>query len=113
MCSLYLIFSGHGQTGLPLKIRYKEHIRSIRYNKEDSGFSTYILRNIHSYGKIEDIVEKIYHAGKGYVMNIKGNFYIYVYAQNRKLMDEQRTNEDNHRNILFDVAMTYIDMPHT
>jgi hypothetical protein len=31
-----------GQTGRTLKVRYKEHIRSIKYNKEDSAFATYL-----------------------------------------------------------------------
>jgi hypothetical protein len=35
-----------GQTGRSLNIRYKEHIRSIRYNREDSGYATHILNNI-------------------------------------------------------------------
>jgi hypothetical protein len=48
-----------GQTGRSLTIRYKEHIRSIRYNREDSGHATHILNNIHRYAKIEDIMERI------------------------------------------------------
>jgi hypothetical protein len=42
------------QTGRTLKIRYKEHIRSIKYNRDDSGFATHILNNAHCYGKMED-----------------------------------------------------------
>jgi hypothetical protein len=53
-----------GQTGRSLNIRYKEHIRSIRYNREDSGYATHILNNIHRYGKIEDIMERIDKAKK-------------------------------------------------
>jgi hypothetical protein len=45
-----------GQTGLSLNIRYKEHIRNIEYNREDSGFATHILRNTHQYGKINNIM---------------------------------------------------------
>jgi hypothetical protein len=70
-----------------------------------------MLRNIHRYGKTEDVMEKTDHARKGRIMNIKENFYIYMHNQNNKLIDEQKTNEDNHKNILFDVAMAYIDMP--
>jgi hypothetical protein len=36
------------QTGRTLKIRYKEHIHSIKYNREDSGFATYILNQRYS-----------------------------------------------------------------
>jgi hypothetical protein len=48
-----------GQTGRSINIEYKEHIRSIRYNREDSGYATHILNNIHRYGKIEDVMERI------------------------------------------------------
>jgi hypothetical protein len=53
-----------GQTGRPFKIRYKEHITSIRYNREDSGYAAHILNNIHPYGKIGDITERIDEAKK-------------------------------------------------
>jgi hypothetical protein len=53
-----------GQIGRSLNIRYKDHIRSIRYNGEDSGHATHILHNIHRYGKIEDIMERIDEARK-------------------------------------------------
>jgi hypothetical protein len=48
-----------GQTGRTLRTRYKEHIRSIKYNKEDSGYTTHILNNTHNYGTVEDVMEKI------------------------------------------------------
>jgi hypothetical protein len=35
-----------GQTGRTLSIRYKEHVRNIRYNTEDSGHAADILNNI-------------------------------------------------------------------
>jgi hypothetical protein len=40
-----------GQTGRTLEIRYEEHIRSIMYNRDDSGFATHILNNAHCYGE--------------------------------------------------------------
>jgi hypothetical protein len=33
-------------------IRYEEHIRSIEYNRADSGYATHILNNAQCYGKI-------------------------------------------------------------
>jgi hypothetical protein len=100
-----------GQTGRTLKIRYKEHIRSIMYNRDDSGFATHILNNAHCYGKMEDIVEKIDHAKKGRLMNIKEKVHIHMYKQRNKLIDEQRTHEDNHANNLYDIALTFLDTP--
>jgi chromosome condensin MukBEF complex kleisin-like MukF subunit len=48
-----------GQTGRTFKIRYKEHIFSMKYNREDSGFAAHILNNAHCYRKMEYIMEKI------------------------------------------------------
>jgi hypothetical protein len=53
-----------GQTRRSLNIRYKEHIRTIRYNREDSGYASHILNNIHRYGKVEGIMERIHQAKK-------------------------------------------------
>jgi hypothetical protein len=70
-----------GQTGRTLNtsIKYKKHIRSNKYNKEDSGYATHILNNAHCYGKIEDITEKIDSARKSHIINIKQNF-IFTYT---------------------------------
>jgi hypothetical protein len=68
-----------GQTGRTFNIRYKEHIRSIKYNREDSGYATHILNNAHCYGKIEDVMEIIDHDKKGRTMTIKENF-MYTYT---------------------------------
>jgi hypothetical protein len=55
---------------------------------------------------MEDLMEKIDHAKKGWLMNIKESFYIYIYKQQNKLIDKQRDHENNHANILYDVALT-------
>jgi hypothetical protein len=49
------------------------------------------MRTIHRYGKIEDILEKIGHAGRGQIMN----FYIYSYKRINNLVDEQKADETN------------------
>jgi hypothetical protein len=65
------------------------------------------------YGKIEKIMEKINYARKDCMMNIKENLYIYTYKQHNKLIEEQRSHDENYKNGLFDTAMTYtyIDTP--
>jgi hypothetical protein len=87
------------QTGRSLNIRYKEHLRSIKSNREYSRYTTHILRNSYRYRKIKEITEKIDHARKGRIMNIKENLYIYI--------DAQRSHDNNNKNALFDTAMTY------
>lgn len=41
-------------------VRYKEHIRRIRTNKEDSEFVLHTLNNEHSYGTIQQTIAKIF-----------------------------------------------------
>jgi hypothetical protein len=89
-----------GQTGHSLIIRYKEHMRSIKCIREDSGFATHILRNTHQYGKIDDIIERISYSRKGRMMNLKENFYIYLYKLNNTLIDEQKTDKNNQQYII-------------
>jgi hypothetical protein len=100
-----------GQTGRTLNTRYKEHIRSIRYNRKDSGYATHILNNIHRYGKIEDIMERIDKARKGRIMNIKENFQIYIHKKQNILIEEQRAGTEDYTHILFDTAMTHLTRP--
>jgi hypothetical protein len=77
-----------GETGRPLKIRYKERIRSIKYNKDDSAYGTHILYNIHQYGNIEEIMDRKDQEKKGRFMNIMESFYIYKYKCENKLIDK-------------------------
>jgi hypothetical protein len=54
---------------------------------------THILRNTYQYGKIKDITERIDYSRKGRMMNMKENFYIYLYKHNNTLIDEQKLTE--------------------
>jgi hypothetical protein len=56
---------------------------------EDLGYATHILNNTHSYGTNEEIMEKIDHARKGLTVNIKENFYIYIYKHYNKLIENK------------------------
>jgi hypothetical protein len=96
-----------GQTERALKIRYKKHIRSIRYNKDDSAYPTHILNNMYQYGNIEEIMDRIDHGKKGRIMNIKENSYIYLYKKENKLIEEQKVLTNQYRNAIYGVAMTY------
>jgi hypothetical protein len=59
-----------------LKTRFKEHIRNIRFNKDESACAQHILNQEHQYGPIEQIMEIIEQARKGNLMNIKESYYI-------------------------------------
>jgi hypothetical protein len=67
-----------GQTGRNLTTRYKEHIRNIRLNKDESAFVQHMLNERHQYGPITTIMEMIEKAKKGNIMNIKEDFHIYI-----------------------------------
>jgi hypothetical protein len=56
-------------------------------------------------------MDKIDHARKGRLMNIKEKVYIYSYKRTNKLIDEQKAEENNHKNILFDIDIENRDTP--
>jgi hypothetical protein len=47
-----------------------------KFNEVDSGYGAHTLRNLHCYGKLEEIMDKIDRTTKGRIMNIKENLYI-------------------------------------
>ena len=65
-----------GQTGRKLETRYKEHIRYIKNNNEQSAFATHILCNRHEFGPIDKTMKLLHKASKGKRMNVLENYYI-------------------------------------
>jgi hypothetical protein len=53
-----------GQTGVIFDIRYKEHIHSIRNNR-NSGYSNHILNAGHTYGTVTANMDDIRTGRKG------------------------------------------------
>ena len=43
-----------GQTGRTLTLRYREHIRYIKYNDPQFAYALHILQNIYEYGSLKD-----------------------------------------------------------
>jgi hypothetical protein len=99
------------QTGRSLKTRYKEHLRSIKNNKDDSAFAEHVLNTGHLYEPMEQLIEMIEGTRKGRTMNIKENFYIYQFNHDNNLIQEQKhTKEGDHQNSLFDIVVK-LDLP--
>jgi hypothetical protein len=97
-----------GQRGRNLSTRYKEHIRNIRFNKEESAFAQHILGPGHQYGPMEHIVEMIVYARKGNMIHIKENDYIYQFKHLNELIEEQKNiKENDNRNSMFDVVIRH------
>jgi hypothetical protein len=87
--------------------RYKEHIRNIRFNKEESAFAQHILGKGHQ-SPVEQIMEMIEYATKGNIMNIKENYYIYQFKQLNELTEEQKSiKENDNQNSMFDIAIRH------
>ena len=49
-----------GQTGHTFNIRYKEHIRDIKNNGQNSKFAQHILDTTHDYSTIDRTLEVVY-----------------------------------------------------
>jgi hypothetical protein len=69
--------------------RYKEHIRNIRFNIDESAFAQHILDKGYQYGPMGKIVELIKYTRKGNIMNIKENYYIYKFKQLKELKNRR------------------------
>jgi hypothetical protein len=72
-----------GQTGRTLKHRYLEHIRYIKNNDPQSAYAAHILNNMHEYGDINSM-SLIKQVNKGLSVNTYEQFYIQLYAYNKK-----------------------------
>jgi hypothetical protein len=82
-----------GQTGRNLNTRVKEHIRNIRFNKDESAYAQHILNRRHQYGPIEQEMETVEQARNGGLMNVKENYYIYEFERRKELIEEQQKNK--------------------
>jgi hypothetical protein len=48
-----------GQTGRKFRVRYKEHVRDIKNNKENTGYSHHILNTGHKNGTLENTLQVV------------------------------------------------------
>ena len=65
-------------------IRYKEHIRYIKYN-----YANHILQNNHEYGPIKQTMEILQKENKGKKMNALENYYIQYFIYHNSIIEEQ------------------------
>jgi hypothetical protein len=80
----------------------------MRYNKDDSAFGQHILNAGQQYGPMEQIMEMVKKARKGKIMNIKENFYNYLFNYANNLIQEQKQIKAGDRqNSLFDLVVKY------
>jgi hypothetical protein len=77
-----------GQTGRTFHDRYKEHIRAIRSNNGNSGYSNHILNTGHTYGTINDTMGIITTAKKGRHLNTLERYHIYKLSKEKLHMND-------------------------
>jgi len=65
-----------GQSGRPITVRHKEHIRYVRTNKLESAYALHILNNRHEYGTAAETLELLKPCHKGTRMNCWETFYM-------------------------------------
>jgi hypothetical protein len=66
-----------GQTGRTFRTRFKEHIREIKYNGENSKFALHIQNTGHKCANIDETLDILHIQRKGKMMNTLENYRIY------------------------------------
>jgi hypothetical protein len=84
-----------GQTRRKFRTRYKEHVRDIRSNKEETGYSHHILSTGHAYGTLEDTLKIVKIQRKSLHLNILERFYIYKENKIGSLLNDTYTDQYN------------------
>jgi ribosomal protein S17E len=82
-----------GQTGRKLTQRYREHIRYIRNNVPQSAYAQHILRNLHEYGSITDVMTLLKLIQKKSMLTSYEQLFIETFHHNGNLITEQGTGE--------------------
>ena len=72
-----------GQSGRAITKRYKEHIRYIKSNNPVSAYATYILQNIHEFGREKDTMHLVKNAKEAHIW-IVGRHYTCTCIANNK-----------------------------
>jgi hypothetical protein len=92
-----------GQTGRKFHIRYKEHIRDIRSNRDNTGYSNHILNTGHTYDTLEDKMQVVNIQNKGPHLNTLERFQIYKEQKTGVILND---NYADLYNPLFELVTT-------
>ena len=98
-----------GQTSRCLNIRFREHIRYIRYNNPQSAYALHILQNQHEYGQMNSIMTLLKPLNNPSLLIPYEQYYIQTLHREGKLIPEQSPGETNP---LFQMAIS-TQSPHT
>jgi hypothetical protein len=84
-----------GQSGRPITLRQKEHIRYIKTNDPISAYLLHILNNRHEYGPVDQTLELLKPCQKGSKLNCWETFFIHQLHQQNCLITEQQITDTN------------------
>jgi hypothetical protein len=73
----------------------KEHIRSIRNNKDTTGYTHHILNTGHSYGPIDDTMEIVTILKKGKHSNTMEKYHIFCVKKCDRHLNNIHINNQN------------------
>jgi hypothetical protein len=80
---------------MKLQTRYKEHVRYIKGNNEQSAYAARILCNQHEFGPIDKKINILHKASKGKCMNVLENYYIQRFRLHNSIIREQTVTKIN------------------
>ena len=80
-----------GQSGRPITIRHKEHIRYIHNNNPTSAYVTHILDNRHEFGPAEESLKLLKPCTKGTKNELLGNL-LYASTSQTAHIDSRTTS---------------------
>jgi len=84
-----------GQSGRPITIRQREHLRYIRNNSSTSAYATHILDNRHEFGPAEETLKLLKPCSKDSRMDCWESLFIHLHHRHNILIDEQQANDNN------------------
>ena len=81
-----MTYTGH--TGRPLKVRYQEHLRDLKYNYSKSELAQHLIENRHALGRMEDVMEIVHFTRKGRMMDTLEGLHIYEETKARNQIND-------------------------
>jgi hypothetical protein len=84
-----------GQTDRPFRVRFREHYRDYKYANSKSKFAQNPLNEGHSVGSMNEIMDLLYIAKKGGMLDTWEKFYTFRETQLGNQINDKRTVQSN------------------
>jgi hypothetical protein len=84
-----------GQSGWPFHVRFREHFRDYKYTNNKLKFAQHLLEEGHLFGPIDEIMDTIHLANKGWMLDTLEGFYIYRQTQRNNYINDKLTVRSN------------------